>query len=163
MSKKLSNQEVQDILHSLQVSRKSGKGKSTGGGGMEGLERVVGGAQAKQAKSYERLGKKYAKEIMGAESDMVGSGFWGDFKKGFNSVVKPVAKVVKAVAPIIPHPAGQVAPAVLSAVGLGKKPKKPRKLSEKQRKRNAMVSKLMKEEGMTLPQASRHIKANNLL
>jgi hypothetical protein len=163
MSKKLSNKEVQDILHSLQAGRKAGKGQSTGGGGMEGLERVVGGAQAKKAKSYEKLGKKYAKEIMGAESDIVGGGFWGDFQRGFNSVVKPVAKAVKIVAPIIPHPAGQVAPAVLSAVGLGKKPKKTRTLSEKQRKRNALVSKLMKQEGMTLPQASKHIKANNLV
>lgn len=44
--------------------------------------------------------------------------------------------------------------------GLGKK---KRKVSEKTKKRGALISKLMREEGMTLGEASRYIKENNLI
>ncbi len=44
--------------------------------------------------------------------------------------------------------------------GLGKK---KRKVSERTKKRGALVSKLMKQEGMSLGEASRYIKENNLI
>jgi hypothetical protein len=49
--------------------------------------------------------------------------------------------------------------------GLGHdgKPKKKRQMSNTMMKRNAMVRQLMKEEGMTLPQASAYIKEHNLI
>ena len=102
---------------------------------------------------------------MDAEKDLVGSGFWDNFKKGFNSVVAPVAKVAKTVAPFIPLPVAQLVKPTLEAVGYGKatKVKKTRQLSARQKARNAMISKLMKQEGMTLPEASKHIKTNNLV
>ncbi len=48
--------------------------------------------------------------------------------------------------------------------GLGHdQPKKKRVLSAKMQKRNQILSRLMKEEGMTLPEASRYIKQQNLM
>jgi hypothetical protein len=48
--------------------------------------------------------------------------------------------------------------------GLGHdQPKKKRVLSAKMQKRNKIMSRLMKEEGMTLPEASRYIKEQNLI
>jgi len=45
-----------------------------------------------------------------------------------------------------------------------KKEKKKRKLSDRQIKRNNLIRKLMREnEGLTLPQASKYIKENNLV
>ena len=155
MSKTLSNQEVQDILHRLHDDRapsKSKSKKSKGGSSCNDTERIVGGAKGKKVHN---LGQQYAKEIMDAEKDLVGSGFWDNFKKGFNSVV----------APFIPLPVAQLVKPTLEAVGYGKatKVKKTRQLSARQKARNAMISKLMKQEGMTLPEASKHIKTNNLV
>lgn len=42
------------------------------------------------------------------------------------------------------------------------KPKKKRVVSDKMKRRNALVRKLMKENKMSLAQASKHIKLNNL-
>lgn len=59
-------------------------------------------------------GVKYKK------GEMNGAGFWDDFKKGFNMVFEPAAKVIKAVA-------APVAPELsvgLTALGYGKKGKK---------------------------------------
>ncbi len=43
-----------------------------------------------------------------------------------------------------------------------KKPKRKRLLSDKEKRRHALVRKVMKEHGCSLPQASKHIKENNL-
>ena len=48
----------------------------------------------------------------------------------------------------------------MSAAG---KPKRKRAVSAKMAKRHALVKKLMKEKGMTLPEASKYIKQNNLV
>jgi hypothetical protein len=48
------------------------------------------------------------------------------------------------------------------AVGLGKKKRAPAGASDKRKARGAMVSKLMREEGMSLAEASRHIKAHGM-
>ena len=45
-------------------------------------------------------------------------------------------------------------------VSAGKKTKKP--VSDKMKNRNELIKKLMKEKGMSLPQASKHIKEANL-
>jgi len=44
-----------------------------------------------------------------------------------------------------------------------KQPKKKRVMTDRMKKRGELVKKLMKEEGMTLGQASRHIKEKNLM
>ena len=105
---------------------------------------------------------KGAIEAVGYGSVTGGESFWDGFKRGFNMVMKPAAGVAKAVAPVA-GPYGMAASAGLSALGYGKKPKQKRALSEKQKKRNAMVRQLMKENGMSLPQASKYIKENGLI
>jgi hypothetical protein len=47
-------------------------------------------------------------------------------------------------------------------VGSGKKKRRPAGPDDARRKRGAMVSKLMKEQGMTLAEASRHIKQHGM-
>lgn len=143
--------------------------------------------KSSKAKKAMEIGEAYGKAIHDEDEDvkeLVGSGFFSDFasgfKKGFSSVVSPALKV----ASMLPIPEAQVAAAVGNAVGLGKKmpegfearhgkgkhcgegkkkaPKK-RQASAKMKKRGALVSKLMKKEGMSLGQASKYIKENNLL
>ena len=53
--------------------------------------------------------------------------------------------------------AGGVSAGGMSA---GKKTKKP--VSDKMKNRNELIKKLMKEKGMSLPQAIKHIKEDNL-
>ena len=49
------------------------------------------------------------------------------------------------------------------AIGSGiKKPRKKREQSQKEKNRHELVRKLMKEHGMSLPEASKHIKQNNI-
>lgn len=145
-------------------------------------------SKAQQKKAAMELGAMYAKEIGQADDEvreLHGAGFWGDFakgfKQGFDMVVKPVAHVAKAIAPeVLPGVAGKAVKAGLEAVGYGKgkeeeeegmkmeveekkggkKPRRKRQASAAMKKRGAVVSKLMKEKGMSLGEASKHIKAH---
>lgn len=124
-------------------------------------------------KDVEKLGESMARMIASENPELVASGimtggsFWDSLKKGFHKavkVVKKIAPIVKKVAPIVAPVYGTALSTGLSAVGLGKKkPRKKRVTSEKMKKRGRLVSQLMKEEGMTLPEASRYIKENNLI
>lgn len=129
-------------------------------------EDMVGGKRAMSL--GEELGKKVGD--MQDVKKMVGAGFFDDFKKGFVKGVKmigtPVKKIAKAVGKTIPE--AKIAGDVLEAIGLGKgkkakKAKKPMKSTDKRKLRGAMISKLMKSKGMTLGEASKHIKENNLI
>lgn len=51
----------------------------------------------------------------------------------------------------------------LEAIGAGRRRGSGRPQSDKMKRRGQLVSRLMREEGMTLPQASRFIKENNLM
>ncbi len=115
------------------------------------------------SKSFGKEGA-IAKDVIEAVGygSQTGGNFWGDFTKGFNSVIKPVSGVVKAAAPAL-GPYGMAASVGLNALGYGKKPKQKRTLSAKQQKRNALVRELMKKYNLTLPEASRYIKENNLM
>ena len=61
--------------------------------------------------------------------------------------------------PVAGLAAAKVAKEGTQVVGLGASKQK----SVVQKKRGALVSKLMKEQGMSLGEASKHIKANKLL
>ena len=53
--------------------------------------------------------------------------------------------------------------AIDKSIGSGiKKPRKKREQSQKEKNRHELVRKLMKEHGLTLPEASKHIKQNNI-
>ena len=54
----------------------------------------------------------------------------------------------------------ELAPIVMAA-GM-KKPKKKRVLSEKEKRRHALIRELMQEHGCSLAEASKHIKENNI-
>jgi hypothetical protein len=62
--------------------------------------------------------RKALESILAKHPEMRGAGFWDDFKSGFNSVISPVASVVKAVAPLFGQP--EIS-AGLSAIGYGKR------------------------------------------
>lgn len=174
----LSNAEIRKLLGKMQDDRlvetaidnnhsKSTKTKPKKGGiaSLCDCDRKVGGTK-RNPSDYSALGKKYAEEIVRAEPTFKGSGnFWGDFKKGFMSVIKPASGIAKKVLPLA-GPEGVVASVVLDAIGLGKKPKTKRKVSEatsaKRKRRGALVKQLMKDEGLTLPQASSAVKQRNL-
>jgi len=203
------NENLRKLLRQMEEQRTVDTSDVMHGGNYhQTLNRPVGGAK-QMTKEAKLLGEKYAKHILQAEGGtMKGGNFWKDFKKGFDMVIKPAAKVakaasgafgqegkiakdvieavgygqttggesfwdgfkrgfkpagkiLKAVAPLA-GPYGMAASVGLNAVGLGK-PKQKRKQSAKQVQRNALVRKLMKENGLTLPQASSYIKQNNLL
>ena len=91
----------------------------------------------------------------------------GKGKKG-KRIVNKIAKVVSTVGHMLPSGIAQgvaTGADVVSALTGGKKKRKggKRVLTEKMKKRNALVSKLMKEQGMSLGQASKHIKENKLV
>ena len=142
--------------------------------------------KSSKAHKAEELGEAYGKAIEAEDDDvkeLVGSGFFSDFargfKKGFKSVVSPAVKI----AGLIPTPQAQIASAVGSTLGLGKAGAGKagagragagkagagkagagkRQASEKMKKRGALVSKLMKKHNMSLGQASKYIKENDLL
>ncbi len=106
-----------------------------------------------------------------ASGVLSGGSFWDKLKKGFTKAVKFVAPIVKKVAPVVAPGYGTALKIGMDAVGLGKKqrktsskkPRKKRAPSLKMKKRGELVSQLMKQEGMTLPEASRYIKDNNLI
>jgi len=128
---------------------------------LKGLARAIG--------SGKTLGRTHSK-MLGA---IKGAGFFDDFQKGFMSVVRPVASVAKPFLSMA-GPYGTAASMGLSALGLGmgsgsddedaqsvvggRKKRKSAGPNDARRRRGAMVSKLMKEKGMTLGEASRYIK-----
>ncbi len=75
-------------------------------------ERIAGRGKITEAE------RKALQSVLDKHSDMKGAGFWDDFKAGFNSVISPVASVVKAVAPVFGHP--EIS-AGIHALGYGQK------------------------------------------
>lgn len=129
-----------------------------------GLARAVG--------SGKPLGRTRTKML----NDIKGAGFFDDFQRGFMSVIRPVASIAKPFLSMA-GPYGAAGAAGLSALGLGKGEMESESESEEEvevvggrrkrakagpsdarRRRGAMVSKLMKERGMSLGEASKYIK-----
>lgn len=121
------------------------------------------------------LTKAFTKAAVGQINDQViGSGF-GKFMKKIakNDIVKGVAKIAApAVSGAIASRTGidpsltmALTKAVVGGGGVGvyeKKKRKPAAANDKRRRRGALISQLMKESGMTLAEASRYIKDNNI-
>lgn len=139
----------------------------------KGRGRPKKGKQTKN-KDAERslaLGKEYAQHILDQDEEvreLKGKGFWGDFQRGFSSVVAPVGDALG----YIPLPPAQVASVALKGAdagvkaltkGKGKGVKKASSPNDKRKIRGKLVSKLMKEEGLTLAQASKAIKERGLM
>ena len=90
-----------------------------------------------------------------------GAGFWDDFKSGFNSVISPVAGVVKSLAPLA-GPEGMAASGVLGALGYGRRRRAPAGANDGRRKRAEVVKKVMAERGVSMIEASKYVKAHGL-
>jgi hypothetical protein len=134
---------------------------------LNGLARAVG--------SGKPLGRTHSKMM----NDIRGAGFFDDFQKGFMSVIRPVASIAKPFLPLA-GPYGAAGSAALSALGLGRRgmdsdseddrveavggrrKRASAGPNDARRKRGAMVSKLMREQGMTLGEASKHIKQHGM-
>jgi hypothetical protein len=76
------------------------------------------------------------------------------------SAVKSLAKNAMTYAPEIELGAEESAPLLLAA-GM-KKPRKRREVSQKEKNRHALIRSLMNKHGVSLAEASKHIKQNNL-
>lgn len=144
------------------------------GGGEDGMytERQLKGL-ARAVGSGKPLGRTHAKMM----SSIKGAGFFDDFQKGFMSVIRPIASIAKPLLPMA-GPYGTAASMGLSALGLGKagesdsedevavvggrKKRAKAGPSDARRARGAMVSKLMKEKGMSLGEASKYIKEHGM-
>ena len=99
-----------------------------------------------------------------------GQGFFSDLWGKVKHWVKPIATVAKHVLPIIAPGWGSVASTALGALGAGMPPETERKPARKPKRqasaatleRAKIVKQVMAEQGLSLPQASSYVKANNL-
>jgi hypothetical protein len=110
-------------------------------------------------------GAKYGQMLGEHIMKQKGAGFHDDFSKGFMSVLTRHAPAVKEVTATPPsHPTHQSDVTVKPLARGGRKMmgcppvSGAGAASDKRKARGAAVSKLMKEKGMTLGEASRHIK-----
>jgi hypothetical protein len=90
-----------------------------------------------------------------------GGSFWDDFKSGFNSVVAPVANVVKKVAPAF-GPEGDIVAKAIDAVGYGRRRRAKAGPNDGRKVRAELVRKVMRERGCSLPEASKIVKSEGL-
>jgi len=125
------------------------------GGGKVHLKDTFGGALGLKH-DHENLSDADKMRIL---KHLHGQGFFSDLWGKVKHWVKPIATVAKHVLPIIAPGWGSVASKALGALGAGK-PK--RKASAATLERARIVKQVMAEQGLSLPQASAYVKANNL-
>ncbi len=156
---------------------------------LEHVKPVVGGAKKKRKasnKNLKKIGEKYMKDILKKEKiksedefkelmeGMKGSGFFKDLAKDWSYFKRDTKRTFGGGGGLFNStmingeaPKNVKFPEVSTPRGRGRPATKPakvkRKLSEKQIKRNNLVKQIMKEYGVSLPQASKYIKENNLI
>lgn len=137
----------------------------------ENVKRVVGG------------GKKRGRP---AKKHLEGEGFFDDVWSGIKTVASPVLKIAKPLLKMVPDPRAQMAGNLLDAVGAGKKRGRPSKMKGGRElvpvanmkassmagqgkpkktggnKRNELVKKIMKEQGLSMIKASSYVKDHEL-
>jgi hypothetical protein len=137
----------------------------------ESVKRVVGG------------GKKRGRP---AKKHLEGEGFFDDVWSGIKTVASPVLKIAKPLLKMVPDPRAQMAGNLLDAVGAGKKRGRPSKMKGGRElvpvanmkassmagqgkpkktggnKRNELVKKIMKEQGLSMIKASSYVKDHEL-
>jgi hypothetical protein len=113
--------------------------------------------------------------------NLEGAGFFDDLWKGIKKVAKPIASVAKTGLSLLPIPQAQMAASALDALGAGKKRGRPSKMKggklipvenmksssmagqgKPKNKRIEIVKNIMKEKGLSMIEASKYVKANNL-
>ncbi len=183
------NENLRKLLNKIEKKRTVEDVELRGGARapFEHVKPVVGGSKKK--KNYKKIGEKHIKEIIKKEKiktgdefeelmegmkGMKGSGYFQDLAKDWKLLEKDTKRMfgggggmfnstmINGEAPKnvnypdVSIPRGRGRPAT-------KKAKTKRKLSEKQIKRNNLVKHIMKEYGVSLPEASKYIKENNLI
>lgn len=141
------------------------------GGAIVGAGTKKGMVRKTARKAFEHTPEDMGMALRDHLHSVKGAGFYEDFKKGFTNVSGPGFEAVSGGVRtgryegkgklLIQHlPSGEGEEMV---VGSGKKKRKPAGPSDARRKRGALVSKLMKTKGMSLAEASRHIKEMGLM
>ena len=119
------------------------------------------------------LGQHYAKHIFDMDDELKdalkvegGSKFWQAFSSGFKNGFK---KTLAIATPVVSVLQPEAAPALIGLNALvngggksDKKPKRKRQLSDKMKRRNVLLKKIMKEQNLKMIEASKFIKENNL-
>ena len=84
-------------------------------------------------------------------------------KEGVNFAKKNIGNLVSGAEEVLPEalPVAEEAAPLLLAAGM-QKPKRTRKVSDKEKRRHELVRKLMNKHGCSLAEASTHIKENNI-
>lgn len=150
------------------------------GGAMVGAGTKKGQTRKTARKAYEDTPEEMGKTLASHIGKLHGAGFLEDFKRGMTlgttgmkggaNVSGPGYEALaggvrtgkyegkgKLLIKHLPDGAGEE-----MMLGSGKKKRRPAGPDDARRKRGAMVSKLMKEQGMTLAEASRHIKEHGM-
>lgn len=141
------------------------------GGALIGAGTKKGQVRKTARRAYEPKADEMGKALAEHLHSLHGAGFYEDFKKGFNLVgpgyealgsggVRTGAYEGKGKLILQHLPEGKGEEIIL---GKGKKTRRPAGPDDARRKRGQMVSKLMKEKGMTLAEASRHIKEHGMM
>jgi hypothetical protein len=84
---------------------------------------------------------------------------WTDW---IQSAAKFVAPAAKFALRSFGGPMGGAAATGMEALGYGRRVKRTRRVSESSRRRNEIVRRVMREEGVSMPVASRIVKENGL-
>ena len=144
-----------------------GRGRKCGGA-------KTGAYEGAALMRFPQTGGGRLEELMHSESserpelrsgNLDGAGFFDDFKRGFNTVVGPVAGLAKPFLPLL-GPYGAAASAGLGALGYGKAKskatRKPAGPNDGRRRRAELVKKVMKEYGCSMIDASKVVKDEGL-
>ena len=158
---------VSQLAGAIGLGRKGRKGGAMTGGmmlGQDGHGVYHGGAYAGAGTKKGQVRRTARRAYEGgayAGAGATGAGFWDDFKSGFNSVVAPVASIAKPLLSLA-GPEGRVASTALGALGYGKQKRRSAGPHDGRRARAQIVKKVMMERGVSLPEASKIVKAEGL-
>lgn len=124
-------------------------------------EPAVQGGKMHFVKSMKKLGKDFGQSMKKVGIQEVTKTLAQEgvkyAKNNIGSMISGAESVLPEALPI----AEESAPLLLMAAGMNK-PKRTRKVSEKERRRHDLVRKLMSKHGCSLAEASSHIKENNI-
>jgi len=114
--------------------------------------RKIGHVLAPIVKTVKPIVKQVGREIKSVGHQVLSEALNSGKTALQNQIVSRYGASPENIAEMIPEAA------LVAAAG---KPKKKRKVSEKTKKRHEMIRKLMREKGMTLPEASSYIKKHS--
>ena len=159
--KKISIKTVKKVKAIPQIIDSDSSDSESGDSGSESdSEPVVQGGKIHFIKSMKHLGKDFGHALKKAginEASKVIA------QEGVKFAKNNIGKLISGAEEVLPEAlpiAEEIAPLALAA-GM-KKPKRIRQVSDKEKRRHALVRKLMEKHNCTLAAASKHIKEKNL-